>query len=483
MGTSLELRVEATSDEAARGAETRALAEIDRLARVFSNYDPTSEFRRWQATSGEPVAISAELMAMFKSCDAWRDRSGGAFDPRAGAIVRAWSLASKQNRVPTEAEVAEARALMAGPAWRLDEAAGTAAHLSACPLTLDGIAKGLIVGRAVAAGRGGPDSGVTGVLLNVGGDLRAEGAISRRIGIAPPRGDSETAPPITRIEVRDRSVATSGDSQRGFVVAGRRYSHIFDPRTALPASSAIAATVIAPDAVDADVLAKVLNIVPIADAPAIARATPGAEFLIVAPDGSTTRSDGFARFERSRVVLASRAAAPVPDDAKPAIAADSELVISFEIRPTEGDARRYRRPYVAAWVEDKDGLPVRTLALWLQTKAPGPRWHPDLKRWYKDDQVRKLADAGEADLIETIARPTRPPGKYDVAWDGKDDAGKPVPAGEYTLFLEAAREHGTYQIIRKPLALPAADSFAEDLPGNAEFKSAAVRYHRKGEGR
>ena len=151
--------------------------------------------------------------------------------------------------------------------------------------------------------------------------------------------------------------------------------------------------------------------------------------------------------------------------------------MKFEIGRPDGDQRRYRRPYVAVWVEDKDGVAVRTLSLWVQTQAPGPRWHPDLKKWYQNDQVRRLVD--DKDLVATVARPTRPPGQYEVIWDGKDDHGQPVETGEYTVHIEAAREHGTYQVIRKPLTI-ASTPFAEELKGNVEIKSAAVAYRRKG---
>ena len=52
MGTSLELRVRADSRAAAQGAEERVLREIDRLAAIFSGYDPASELSRWQNRRG-----------------------------------------------------------------------------------------------------------------------------------------------------------------------------------------------------------------------------------------------------------------------------------------------------------------------------------------------------------------------------------------------------------------------------------------------
>jgi thiamine biosynthesis lipoprotein ApbE len=487
MGTSMELLVRADSEEAARAAEARALGEIDRLAAIFSGYDTSSEFRRWQATRGTPAKVSPELFELLAASDAWRERSGGAWDPRVQALTGLWSRCAKLDRLPTDAELAEAKALMGRAAWRLDAANGTAEHLSACPLSLNSIAKGYIIGRACEAAmdRG---KGVRGVLLNIGGDVRVVGDVARTVGIAPPLGDSETAEPIAVVEVRDRSVATSGSSQRGVLIGGAWYSHIFDPRTGRPSRHVAGATVIAERAADANALATTLNVLPVEEGLRLVKSLPGFECLIVAADGRVRTSDGWAAYERPTVRLAALAA-PVPQDRKAprpkeepkapkakSWGDDYELKVDFEINQPEGAGGRYRRPYVAAWVEDKDGLAVRTLALWLQAKQPGPRWHPELKRWFRDDKVRQLAD--ETSLIDTVSRATRPPGKYSVTWDGKDDQGKALKPGTYTVFIEAAREHGTYQIIRKEITV-GDKPFQETLKGNVEIKSASLEYRRK----
>ena len=56
----------ADSEEAARSAEARVLGEIDRLAAIFSGYDAASEFRRWQATVGQPTKVSPELFGLLR---------------------------------------------------------------------------------------------------------------------------------------------------------------------------------------------------------------------------------------------------------------------------------------------------------------------------------------------------------------------------------------------------------------------------------
>jgi thiamine biosynthesis lipoprotein len=484
LGTSLELLVRADSEEAAQAAEARALGEIDRLAAIFSGYDAASEFRRWQATFDKPTQVSPELFELLRESDRWREWSDGAFDPRVQALTELWSRCARLDRLPTADELAGARALMAPPAWRLDAASGAAEHRTACPLSLNSIAKGYIIGRAcdVALDR---DRGVRGVLLNIGGDVRVVGDVARTVGVAPPVGDSETAEPIARVEVRDRSVATSGNSQRGFRIGGNWYSHIFDPRTGQPAGRVVGATVIAERAADANALATTLSVLPVEDGLRLAASLPGVESLVVTADGQVRRSAGWGRYERPQAAPAAPAIpvalAQEPKDAPGGSWGDTyELRVNFEISGPEGNARRYRRPYVAVWIEDKEGRAARTLALWLMARQPGPRWHVDLKRWYREDQVRRQAD--HTSLIDTISRATRPPGKYTVAWDGKDDHGKPLTPGTYAVCIEAAREHGTYQLIRREVTI-ADKPFAEDLKGNVEIKSASIEYRRKDAGR
>ncbi len=464
MGTSLELRINADSAAAATAAEQCVLHEIDRLSAIFSGYDPTSEFSRWQQTRNQPIRVSSELFEVLQACDRWRTWTTGAFDPRVEALTRLWSDCEKQGRLPTTEETTEARRLLVGDPWRLDPEHRTAERLSNGPLSLNAIAKGYIVGRACDAAMN--QQGVRGLLLNVGGDMRVCGEMERIIGVANPKHDSETSEPLLSIQVRDRAVATSGNSQRGFRIGGRWYSHIFDPRTGRPVATTISATVVTDSSTDADAMATALNVLTVAESLDLARSIPGLECLLVTEDGRVTRSDGWNRYEKVRPPVAALALA---DEA-----ATDEVVIKFELNNASA-SRGFRRQYVAIWVEDKEGFPVRTLTLWGRG-----RWVADLKRWSQKDQARRLVD--ETNLRETISRPTRPPGKYEVIWDGKDNHGKRLDPGEYSIYIEAAREHGTYQSIHTQVNL-AGKAFAEELKGNVEIRSASIEYRRKDQGK
>ncbi|AMV38794.1 DUF2271 domain-containing protein [Planctomyces sp. SH-PL62] len=475
MGTSLELSVRADDAGAARRAEARTLREIDRLAALLSNHDPSSEFRRWQAGARGPRAASPELIELLAASDAWRERSGGAFDPRVQVFSNLWAEAARRDRAPSLAELQAARDLAADPAWRLAPSAGHAERLSDAPLTLDAIAKGYIVERACAAAMA-DDPAIRGVALNVGGDLRIQGEIERKVAIAGPRLGSETTEPLAWVSVKDCAVATSGRKHRGHRIQGRWYSHLIDPGTGEPAERVAAASVIAERSDEADVLATILNILPPEDGLRLVDSLRGVACLIVAADGRILRNAAWLAYEE-------------PAPARPAAAKDKgkveagggwgdthELLVSFAInRPKE--AGRYRRPYVAIWVEDEKGTPVRNLLFWVSTGGAGPfQWLPDLKRWYADVMTRVKTTKFDPFVI---AQPTRAPGEYSALWDGKDDKGRPVKPGEYTVLIEAVREQGGHGLIRQRVTLGDAP-FVKELKGNDEIKSAKLEYKSRG---
>lgn len=156
-------------------------------------------------------------------------------------------------------------------------------------------------------------------------------------------------------------------------------------------------------------------------------------------------------------------AAPTTAAAVPA-AATGTLSIDFTFAASGGG--RVRNPYVAVWIEDASGAMVQTVALWFE-QGKGMRWLPDLRRWYQN------AGAALDSTIATVSSATRSPGGYSVAWDGTDLAGRPVAAGGYFICIEAAREHGPYELIREPFAL-GEGPFRTDLPGNGELTNASI---------
>lgn len=465
LGTSFELKVSATSADAASRAETAALREIEREGAILSSWNADSEFGRWFRTRGQAVTVSPELFEVLSTFDTWRTRTDGALDAAAEAVSRAWKFAASQGRTPTAAELERAVATVRQQHWKLDPAARTATHLSDTPLALNSFVKSYIMDQAIDAAMRTP--GVGAAVLNIGGDLVIRGPKwTEAVNLADPRSDAENSAPLERLLVSDRAVATSGGYRRGFDIAGHHYSHIVDPRTGQTTSHVLSATVIAPRPADAGALATAACVLTPEETRRLAATIPGAEFLLITAQGGRITSPGWPRYEAvSPALTAAAKPAPSPSPAPQSAEEGMELNITFQL------AKNGKRPYVAVWIENMDKFPVRTLALWYQK----PRWLPDLRNWYREDRMRATAEG--KDITASVASATRSPGKYSLNWDGKDQAGKPVKPGKYTVNIEAAREHGTYQIMRQEVEFDGKPKQFQ-LTGNQEISSANIDYRK-----
>ena len=470
LGTSLEIKVNASSQTVAKQAEVQVLAEIDRLALIFSTWDPKSEMRRWMDQESGDAKVSKEMIELFRLCEDRWTVTDGAFDPRVGHAIELWKNTSKESKTPSASELTAAVSAIKEQAWRIDGLNQSIRRTGKVPLTFDGIAKGLIVDKACDAAM--KVAGIDGVLINIGGDLRLAGNFVDEVTISDPKSPAKT---LAKVSLENRAIATSGNYQRGFKIGDKSYSHIFDPRTAVPVDHVISSSVIAENAAIADAMATAFSVLTVARSLEICNDQPQLACLLVTSDGKTHLSNNWPKEEPESNASGSSTTSKGPAELW---AKGAELLVDFEINRADG--RRYRRPYLAVWVEDKNQAPVRTLTLWLQAENPGPRWHRDLKRWYKQNGSRKLANG--SNLIGTVSAATKPPGVYKTMWDGKDDNGKLLKQGKYTLYLEVAREHGTYQLMSKEIII-GDKPVKGDLGENAEIKSVHFEYHPKGSGK
>lgn len=293
LGTSFELRVRATSERVARGAEMVVLAEVDRLAAVLNAWSATSELSCWSATSGVAVPVSSALADVLHLGDVWQSRTGGALNPAAQAIIAAIRDDGDGAAEPLDQLVTR----LQSPCWTVDREAGTATKHTADRISVDAIAKGYIVAHAAAVAM--TVDGVRDVLLNIGGDIQHLGAHHVAIGVADPFAPAENAHPVGVVHLRNRALATSGGYRRGFTHGGRHVSHIVDPRTGRPADQVASASVFAPDCATADALSTAFSVLAPVESIALADALPGVGCLLVAHDGTVTANRSWQAAARS----------------------------------------------------------------------------------------------------------------------------------------------------------------------------------------
>lgn len=78
-------------------------------------------------------------------------------------------------------------------------------------------------------------------------------------------------------------------------------------------------------------------------------------------------------------------------------------------------------------------------------------------------------------MVDATSRPKRAPGRYTAVWDGKDDAGRPVPQGVYRLHVEAVREYGGHSYGTADLELQSG-VLQRDIRPREEFGALRVNF-------
>jgi thiamine biosynthesis lipoprotein len=160
-------------------------------------------------------------------------------------------------------------------------------------LDVGAIAKGYAV-EMIA--RGLEEKGVSGYVLNVGGNVRAVGAKGDgepwKVGVENPVEDEEN-PYLVYLYLTEQSVVTSGSYQRYYVVDGKRYHHIIDPETLMPSEGFLSVSILCESSAMGDALSTALFCLDFESGYALIESIEEAEAMWVLPDGSVRKSAGF----------------------------------------------------------------------------------------------------------------------------------------------------------------------------------------------
>ena len=153
--------------------------------------------------------------------------------------------------------------------------------------------------------------------------------------------------------------------------------------------------------------------------------------------------------------------------ASPAMAADLQL--SLEIPRLS--VAEYHRPYVAVWIETQDKAAVKTLAVWYDVKLKnqeGQKWLKDMRQWWRRAGRDMTLPA------DGVSGATRAPGKHQVVFKGGSAPLGNLPAGQYNLVVEAAREVGGTEVLRAPFQWPPKAPATSSAKGTSELGAMSV---------
>lgn len=239
-----------------RAAFDAALTEIRRIETLMTTWRPDSEVSKINAAAGKSaVTVGDETFAVIKEAVHTSEISEGTFDITFHTLHGLWKFDEDIDpHPPTDKEIKKRLAFLGWRNIKLDEAKKTVMLTKPeTQISLGGIAKGYAVDKAAAVLSA---AGLTSFFVQAGGDLYAKGkkpdGTDWQAGIRDPRGKEGSF--FAKIPLSDHAFSTAGDYERSYVVNGKRYHHIIDPRTGQPATACRSVTIWAPNAFIADAI-------------------------------------------------------------------------------------------------------------------------------------------------------------------------------------------------------------------------------------
>ena len=262
-------------------AADAAFEEIDRLDRQMSNYSEASELTYINRNAARSeVIVEKELFDFLKLSIEYSRTTGGAFDITVGPLMKAWGFFDNKGRIPDTSELESVKTRVGFSHVVLnDRNHAIRFDRDGVELDLGGIAKGYAVDKAAEILR---SSGVKSAFVTAGSSsICAIGTpadqTSWRVEISDPLDRSHK---LESIEIRDRSVSTSGCREKTFESGGKTYCHIMDPRIGRPIEGLISATVIAKNGFEAEALSKALMVMGIEKAQEFLKTRPHVRALL-----------------------------------------------------------------------------------------------------------------------------------------------------------------------------------------------------------
>lgn len=280
------------------------LLEYHRLYDIYNEYEGIANLATVNAvTDGahSVVKVDRKILDMLAFAKEVYSTTDGYVNVAMGSVLSIWHdyrLQGEENpqnaSLPTDAELSLASAHTAIDSLLLDFANSTVFISDPCAkLDVGAVAKGFAVEKIAQelVARG-----VSGYMLNVGGNTRSIGArpdgTGWKVGIDNPDSDEEN-PYLDIVEMSDMALVTSGSYQRFYVVNGKNYHHIIDKNTLYPADLYVSVSVLCYDSGLADALSTALFCMPREQGLALVESLEGVEAMWCYEGGERLYSSGF----------------------------------------------------------------------------------------------------------------------------------------------------------------------------------------------
>ncbi len=285
MGSTVELKFYSPSEKLFHRVVDACVERTKEIDRLFSNYRDDSVLAEVNRNAGVgPVSAPREFLRLVRTSIRYSVLTEGAFDITVGSLFELWRGETASGRLPEESRIRDALGCTGFRKIKIDEAKSRIFLDGDCVrLDFGAIGKGYAVDEMVRIAK---ESGITRGLVNFGGNMYAMDPPAGKkfwdVGVRKPGSGSEI---ISKLDLVNRGVATSGDYERYFEHEGKRYSHIIDPRTGWPAEDVTSVVAVSRSATEADVFSTAVSVLGPRGARMFAQRDKSQGFLVVGKSG------------------------------------------------------------------------------------------------------------------------------------------------------------------------------------------------------
>lgn len=234
-----------------------AFAAVDALEKKVSTWrsDSYATLINRQAFE-KPVPVSSDVIEIIEVSRYFFRETQGAFDITVGPLLDFWKERSHTGIWPTDQDLESILAKIGLNYVVVDSTKNTVLfQRPGMRLDFGGIAKGMALDRMAEILR---EKDILNARLGAGGSTYVvlgspPGQTGWNIDVNSPYNKSCDAP-IASVKIYNESLSTSSNAERYYEIGGKRYSHIINPKTGMPACGVASATVIAPTGIETDAL-------------------------------------------------------------------------------------------------------------------------------------------------------------------------------------------------------------------------------------
>ena len=255
MGSHFDITVVANNQPEANQYINLATTEISRIEKIISSWDKNSETSKINNNAGiQPIKVSMELFQLIERSIQISKLTDGAFDISYASMDKIWKFDGSMTVFPSEDIIKKSVQKVGYQNIILNPKNQTVfLKLKGMKIGFGGIGKGyaadkakkLLISKGVKAG-----------IINASGDMNTWGKQPNgkewQVAITNPINKNKA---FALLPISNKAVVTSGNYEKFVNFAGKRYTHIIDPRTGYPANGIISVSVFSKSAELADALA------------------------------------------------------------------------------------------------------------------------------------------------------------------------------------------------------------------------------------